>query len=139
MTQEPAKVLTLLLLVAFVMDRFASAFVFLLSRPGLEAASAESAARRRWNLSLFYFAIVAGLAALVLYRTRLVPPLGLESVPAELDLIVRFIALVGGAERISSLLGKGAGDAAAKAPAGEPVEVRGTLTVVDRSAPAAGR
>lgn len=139
MTQEPAKVLMLLLLVAFVIDRIASAFVFLLSRPGLEAASAESAARRRWNLSLFYFVAVAGLAAFVLFRTRLVPPLGLESVPAELDVIVRFIALVGGAERISSVFGKGAGNAPAKAPAGEPLEVRGTLTVVDRSAPAAGR
>lgn len=142
MKHDPVTAVTLLLLAAFAIDRTASAITFLFSRPTGEKVTDGEAARKAWNAKVFYFAVASFLAITILAVTdkiRLLASLGLLEGPPQpgdptqlmdlwIDRCVTFIILVGGADRISSIVRVPAGDSGKKERP-EPLVVQGTLTL----------
>jgi hypothetical protein len=138
MNPDAVKTVTLLLLAAFAVDCSASAVTFFSSRPKLKPISNEEAARQAWNQRLLYFVVASAIALAILAvagnKIPLFAALGLvgeQTQPTWKDWCLAFIILVGGADRISSIV-KLPGRDAGKEDRPEPLEVRGTLTLYDR-------
>ena len=140
---------TLLLIAAFAIDRTASGITFLFSRPRERSEAAQQQATSAWNQRMLYF-VVASILAIILLgmssKIRVLASLGLipEQTAAGImrpgagataletlaDLIITFIVLVGGADRLSGILSK-TGGGESKIEPEPPLEVRGTLTLYD--------
>jgi hypothetical protein len=134
MNHDGVTTATMLLLAAFAVDRVASAVTFVVFRPK-KARPSQDAEATAWSQKLWYFVVAAILAVAILAATskvRLLGAMGIvyDTSPALdkfVDVMLTFMVLVGGAERISALL---KAPAPASAPA-EPLEVRGTITLAD--------
>lgn len=134
MNHDGVTTATMLLLAAFAVDRVASAVTFVVFRPK-KAKPSQDAEATAWSQKLWYFVVAAILAVAILAATskvRLLEAMGMvyDTSPALdkfVDVVLTFMVLVGGAERISVLL---KAPATASVPA-EPLEVRGTITLAD--------
>lgn len=127
---------TMLLLAAFAVDRLSSAVTFVLFRPKINLPNPPQSERREWRRKLCYVLIAGAIAILILAATDKVRLLGaiatasdqgLQGWDSRVDWLLTFVVLVGGAERISSLLG---GSHAASQPS-EPLKIQGSITLVD--------
>lgn len=125
---------TMLLLAAFAVDRVTSAVIFLFFPPK-PSQEAQAAAKREWSKKLCYVMVAALLAVIILIastKVRLLEAMGMLPGSAQeklVDLALTFLVLVGGAERISSFLKSPT--PAISAPAPEPLEVTGTIALVN--------
>ncbi len=138
MNHDAVTVGTLLLLAAFAIDRTASGITFLFWRP--KSATGELNAAAAWNQKIFYFVVASILAILILAMTtkvRILAGLGIlpeqgqsAGIDAWVDRLITFVVLVGGADRLSSILSKDRGSTPKVEP-DPPIEVRGTLTLYD--------
>ena len=139
MNHDGITVTAMLLVAAFAVDRLSSVVTFLAFRPRTGAPKAGDQDRRAWNQKLVYCAVASVVAVGILVATdkiRLLEAMGMlqdRMTPGDrlIDVGLTFLVLVGGAERISSLLGS-------TAPAAEdvtqpPVKLEGTLSVASSS------
>ena len=136
-------VVAMVLLGAFAIDRIVTALLFLLDfipswrrifpDPALAAdVSSRSAAEKRLKLVYFAFAIPIGVLLIRAYpKALLLAALGITA-SAFADHLFTLLVLVGGADRISELLGSSALKAGQSAEA--PIRVTGTLTLEEGAA-----
>jgi hypothetical protein len=133
MNHDGVTTATMLLLAAFAVDRIVSAVIFIVFRPR-RSRETQDIERAAWSQKLWYFIVASILAAAILAATskvRLLQAMGMvydtsEALDKFVDLVLTFMVLVGGAERISALL-----QSSAPASTPEPLEVQGTITLTD--------
>jgi hypothetical protein len=138
----------MVLLGAFAIDRIVTALLFLLDfipswrrifpDPALAAdVSSRSAAEKRLKLVYFAFAIPIGVLLIRSYpKALLLTALGIPA-SAFADHLFTLLVLVGGADRISELLGSSAIKGSQSSEA--PIRVTGTLTLEEGSGHLVGR
>ncbi|MGZ4787759.1 MAG: hypothetical protein ACXVZX_04515 [Terriglobales bacterium] len=139
MNHDGITVTAMLLLAAFAVDRLSSGITFLAFRPKARPAKPDDQDRRAWNQKLIYFAVVSVIAIAILIATdkiRLLEAMGMlqdRMTPKDrlIDVGLTFLVLVGGAERISALLGSSAPPVEDTTQA--PVKLEGTLSVASSS------
>jgi hypothetical protein len=138
---DPASLLVLVLIAAFVIDRATHAIVYavsltkVLGSPGAATSGSEPGTRS----TILYFVIASLLSIAFLYYWGPLPilsslprPANLSTATTELlDKVFTFIVLVGGGEGISALL-----DSSLKRPApvgatSDPIILKGEITVQD--------
>lgn len=139
--KDGVTVVAMILIGSFVIDRLATALLFLLSffppwsrrfvDPTLVADSAErNAAERRQKLAYFFFAIAIAIVLVRTYPEILVlSALGIRA-SAWADRFFTLLALVGGSDRIAAIVGS-PGSAKNQKPPESPIRVTGTLTLED--------
>jgi hypothetical protein len=130
MNHDGISVTAMLLLAAFAVDRLASAATFLLFRPTGEEENAKQREKRDWNCKVLYFAVASVIALVIMIasdKIRLLEAMGMLKDQVTgwdqwVDRGLTFLVLVGGAEKISNLLGSPI------APAREePAQLEGTV------------
>ena len=144
------QVAAMVVIASFVIDRVAGGVFFLLSLFGfwnrrfpdpaaIQDASLKLAAQKRQKL--VYYSFVAALAAAIViqFDLRVLQALQLEVfTPAPWqDSLFSILVLMGGSDQIAALLkSPHAGKAVEVAPAQQPIEVTGRLTLDDSDASA---
>lgn len=139
MTPSGTTVVAMVLIGSFAIDRIVTILLFLLElSPGWRRGhpdpetlqgTARSDAERRRKLWYFGVAIPIGLIAVLSFRdVRLLHSLGIEVNPVG-DTLFTLLVLVGGADRITELLGSSAKDRSRES-AEAPIKVEGTLKLV---------
>jgi hypothetical protein len=135
MNHDGITVTAMLLLGAFAVDRVASAVTFLAFRPGTDADEIKNTERKSWNRKVIYFVVASVIAVVILIATekvRLLAAMGMlrdseKGFDVLVDWVLTFLVLVGGAEKISNLLGSpSAGGSEEKQ---EPVQLEGVVRV----------
>jgi len=142
--------IAVILILSFAINRIATGLLFLLSflKPWArflpEAASQPNdrlriRAEKKQKLVYFTFAGVLAMGVFAGYGTvRILSVSGFPSINPMLDVILTGLILVAGSDRIADLLktrAPGAAGAGAIAESSKPIEVTGTLTMIE---PAAG-
>jgi hypothetical protein len=119
-------IITLILIASFAIDRIVTAILFLLSFAGL---APDAATEKKYKLMYFVLAGGFGIGVLAIWgQIRVLKLLGLTADPW-LDTFLTGIVLVGGADRIASLIKlPGGGD---PKPAPQPIEITGKLVLED--------
>jgi hypothetical protein len=128
-------VVAMLLLAAFAVDRLASATTFLVFRPTGEEETPTKKDRREWNCKVVYFGVASVMALVILIasdKIRLLEAMGMlkEQVAGSdqwVDRGLTFLVLVGGAERISNLLGSRISSSSGEEQ--PPLKIEGTVLV----------
>lgn len=133
--------LALILIASFAIDRITQGLLFVLSfsrawrtRIPDEESAARPQLKKRSRLA---YLLIAGLLSTVVIagygKIRLFASMGFPGINPLLDALLTGLVLVGGADRTEGILkGLGGGEGAPRAPA--PLQITGTLTLVDREA-----
>lgn len=124
--------ITMILIASFAIDRIVTVLMFLLS---LVHLAPEREAEKRYKLMYFVLAGVLGIFVLAFYgQVRVLTALGLKVSPA-LDILLTGIVVVGGADRIASLLKVPVPGEAAEKPQPQPIQITGKLVLEGEAAP----
>jgi len=129
--------IALILLASFAIDRVVTATLFLASYFGILPNPALAGGGRQQvsaenNYKLAYF-IMAGLLAIVaalVGNIRILNAMGVPQANDVIDILLTGIVLVGGADRIASVL-KETGVPGSEQPQSKPIEITGNITVID--------
>lgn len=132
--------LALIMIASFAIDRIVSAVLFLLSFiPGFPdpgaAVGPQQLAYAQKLYRLCYFSLAGVLGVLVMAAWAQVRVLSALGVPADrvTDIVITGIVLMGGADRIASVLKTPGASGVQKTAEAEPVRVTGTLVVEEES------
>lgn len=140
MSHDGITVVAMLLLAAFAVDRLASATTFLAFRPAEKEETPAQKERREWNRKIVYFGVASVIAFVIMIasdKIRLLEAMGMlkeqvTGLDQWVDRALTFLVLVGGAERISNLLGSPISASSREEQA--PLQLEGTLVVDPTSA-----
>jgi hypothetical protein len=137
-TPSGTTVVAMVLIGAFAIDRIVTILLFLFElSPGWRlrhpdprtlAEPQRSDAERSQKVRYFALAIPIGLLAVRSFKPRLLEAIGIQASDG-LNWLFSLLVLVGGADRITELLGSSAKDRARES-AEAPIKVEGTLTLV---------
>ena len=131
-------VVAMVLIGAFAIDRIVTILLFLLELspgwrrrhpdPRMLAEPQRSDAERSQKVRYFALAIPIGLIAVQWFKPRLLEAIGITASDL-LNRLFSLLVLVGGADRITELLGSSAKDRA-RDSADSPIKIEGTLKLV---------
>ena len=116
---DTGRLIAIVLLASFAIERVVATVDFFLDGDALTAPA------KKRKLVLFFITAVLGMVVIALAGVRVLAALGLKTPNPIIDLLVTWLILVGGADKLGQLLGGGGsgGGSAAKAPEVPPIQI----------------